>query len=201
MLKYYRNFQDTKNCSLLLLRLGILKDIRIYIAKKYMYDYKCPTDAYFYSETRIIYSDVQTSIYELFKRHRINIIQMPNRRYGASMILSCIAKACCLAKINVCILVENEENEKIIQKNHDFMLGCELPLTLFKFQDFKFSNSNHVILLDAFSRYEELKVFLDEAISRPNVHVLATGYLDDQRTDEMLSKYPAGFLNYAKMVI
>jgi hypothetical protein len=163
-----------------------------------MYDYKCPTDEYFYNEDKINYSVIQKGIYELFRKHRINIIHIPNRRYGASMILNGIAKACCLAGINVCILAENEEIKSILQQTHTHILGCDLNLTITVFRDFKWSSD--VILLDNFDSLcncEELKKFLDQAIAG-DFHVLATGRLEDHEKGRMITSYPMA--NFATFV-
>jgi len=101
--QWYLNSSDLRNCFILLIRLGLPRDIRAYI-KKYMYDYKCICNPIFFQLKR--WSKEQTMAYESFQRNKFTIVQM-GRRTGKTTLIYGIANMCSYYGIHTVILTSN----------------------------------------------------------------------------------------------
>lgn len=138
--RWVLNSQDFKNCTLLLKRLRLPKDIRTYM-KKFMYDWVCPCNPVFYGLK--VWSVAQAQIYESFQNNPETIAMLPERQGKTTLIIG-IAKMCIENGISVRVICSSVANQL---KMRD-ILGRDNEKLVLMLQQSITARDTDVILID-----------------------------------------------------
>lgn len=173
--RWVLNLQDLKNCTLLLKRLNLPKDIRFYM-RRFMYDYVCPCNPTFYKLKT--WSKDQAMIYEAFQNHPINFIGFPtDQRYGKTTVIQGIAETCIKNNVSVLVISKN----MFAQNRMYFGLGDDTELLTLQTQHSRITQKKDVILVDDFESISHDFFFkqIIPLVQMTNVRVLCIGITNE----------------------
>lgn len=173
--RWVLNQKDLKNCTLLLKRLQLPKDIRTYM-RKFMYDWVCPCNTVFY-ELRT-WSKEQARIYEAFQNNPVTIVGLPTN-CGKTTLIQGIAEACVKNNVSVTVISSTVVDQMRMRR----ALGRDNEKLVVTSQKSAITRQTDVVLVDDCDKIEAN--FVDTQIIPKLARLLCIGKMKGRLESEL----------------